>query len=132
MLLLIQGGNLNTLNHEGCTPLAFGSERLLALLDLKAGTATYTPNDDRLTSLPDGLDNNYLLSRGNWKKPKEDEAAEFKFKILESPTETVRQESRIIATYTQPGSPRPDRFHQRSNSDALQLNRVPSKPALNS
>lgn len=104
-MLLIKNGNLNTLNDEGLTPLAFGSERVLTLLDLKSGIATYTPNDAKLKMLPGEYDNNYLVNRGNWKKPVEVDTATLRYKAMQSPTEPIRLEDRYLATYIQPGSP---------------------------
>src|SRR5690349_16373869 len=105
MMLLIKHGNLNTLNEEGLTPLAFGSERVLTLLDLKSGIATYMPNDAKLNLLPSELDNNYLVNRGNWKKPPTDDTATLKYKALESSQEPIRLEDGYLVTYVQPGSP---------------------------
>jgi len=39
--LIMKGGNLNVLNRHGHTPLAYGTENILRMLDLKHGVATY-------------------------------------------------------------------------------------------
>lgn len=102
-MLLIKGGNLNTLNDEGLTPLAYGSERVLTLLDLKSGVASYMPNHDRLETLPNHLDNNRLLTKTEWKPTDDyDEAAALKYKTLESPNQPVRVDEGRLATYTEP------------------------------
>ena len=103
-MLLIRHGNLNNLNDEGLTPLAYGSDKVLTLLDLKSGIATYLPNNDRLNLLPKDLDNNYLLNRGNWKKYEEDYSAVIKYKAIESNQDPVRHQDGYLSSYIQPGS----------------------------
>lgn len=103
MLLLVKGGNLNTLNDEGFTPLAFGSERILSLLDLKSGIATYNKQGrNSILELPKEHDNNYLLNRGNWAKEQEDPSASIRYKAFESPKHLVRSDS-LVSSYIQPG-----------------------------
>lgn len=104
MLLLIKGGNLNTINEDGLTPLAYGSQRVLTLLDLNAGVATFTGNSKSARQLPPEYDNNYLLNRGNWKKPKDEDTATFKYKPLESPRNSIRKDDRYLSQYIQPGN----------------------------
>ena len=104
MLLLIKGGNLNTLNDEGFTPLAFGTERLLTLLDLKAGIATFNTQGRNLRLLPPEYDNNYLVSRGNWKKQGDNETASMKYRPLDSPRDSIRKSEMSLSQYIQPTS----------------------------
>lgn len=86
---------------------------MLTMLDLKSGIATYAVNeDDEIKMLPEEMDNNYLLARGNWKKPKEDDTAVFKYKPLESPREAIRHEEKHIATYMQAGVDSLDRYNK--------------------
>ena len=103
MLLLVKGGNLNTLNDDGFTPLAFGSERILTLLDLKSGIATYNRRSNNTRELPQELDNNYLLNRGNWEDPQEDLNAAMKYKAIETPKDSIRSGGKLISHYLQPG-----------------------------
>ena len=102
ILLLIKGGNLNTLNDEGFTPLAYGTERLLTLLDLKAGVATFNKQGKILHELPAEYDNNYLVNRGNWKKQAEDATASMKNKALDSPRDSIRKNDQSLSQYLQP------------------------------
>jgi hypothetical protein len=105
MLLLIKKGNLNTLNDEGFTPLAYGTERLLTLLDLKQGVATYDKQGKTMRELPTEYDNNYLVNRGNWKKHQEDNTANFKYCPLDSPRDTIRKNDEYsLSHYVQPSN----------------------------
>lgn len=102
MLLLVKGGNLNMLNDEGFTPLAYGSERIINLLDLKAGVATFDKQGTAIKELPEEYDNNYLLNRGNWKQPQEDPTAKMKYRPIGSPKDSIRSGDRAISQYIQP------------------------------
>lgn len=105
MLFLIKGGNLNILNDEGFTPLAFGTERLLTLLDLKDGVASYDMQGQRMRELPPEYDNNYLVNRGNWKSPPEDNTATFKYRPLDSPRDVIRKNDEYtLSQYVQPNN----------------------------
>ena len=53
---------MNVLNDAGQTAVAFGSESLLTLLDLKEAVATYN-KQPYMKTLPSDIDNNRLLSR---------------------------------------------------------------------
>ena len=58
--LISQGGNLNILNSHGQTPIAFGSESVLSLLNLKDALATFEGNQQS-KQIPSEFDNhNYL------------------------------------------------------------------------
>ena len=102
MLLLVKGGNLNILNNEGFTPLAYGSERVLRLLDLQAGVATYNKGNKDIKELPEEYDNNYLVNRGNWKAPQEDPSATMKYRPLTSNKDSIRNTDKSISQYVQP------------------------------
>ena len=104
MLLLVKGGNLNTLNDEGYTPLAYGSERILSLLDLNAGVATFHKQGSTINELPAEYDNNYLMNRNNWNKPKEAIEAKIKYAPIRSPTDSVRNNDKSIQQYIEPGN----------------------------
>jgi len=54
---------LNLLNKHGQTPVAFGSESLLNLLNLKNALATYQGAKSR--KLPEEFDNNAFLQKDN-------------------------------------------------------------------
>lgn len=102
MLLLVKGGNLNMLNNEGFTPLAYGSERILNLLDLKSGVASYNKGNSAIKELPAEYDNNYLVNRGNWKQPQEDPSASMKYKPMTSGNDSVRVNDKSLSQYIPP------------------------------
>ena len=102
MLLLVKGGNLNTLNDSGYTPLAYGTDRLLTLLDLKQGVATYDKQSKKMKELPLGYDNNYLVNRGDWKKPLGDQTAAVKYHPLDSPGSSIRKNDNSLSQYIAP------------------------------
>lgn len=62
MLLIQSGANMNILNDYGQTPIAFGSENLLSILDLKNAVATYDKGHARGV-LPEGYDNSKFLKK---------------------------------------------------------------------
>lgn len=86
IVLISKGGNLNLLNDHGQTPVAFGSESLLKLLNLKDAVATYEGNGSK--TLPPGHDNNQFLVKLNNNKPPQD-AISFKYQPLAQSTAKV-------------------------------------------
>jgi Spore coat polysaccharide biosynthesis protein F, CMP-KDO synthetase homolog len=98
-LLISKGGNLNILNDDGQTPLAFGSETMLNLLGLKEGVATFTTNT-KSEYLPKGLDNNKLLSKLNYSEASE--AIDFSYNQLAVPTTEIIQSSNKVQSYLDP------------------------------
>jgi len=95
--LISKGGNLNTLNDHGQTPLAFGSESLLNLLNLRSGVATYEHSGNR--SLPSGFDNNHLLSKSeaNGKSPYD--SIMFRYQPLEKTSAKVLDRDNNLHTF---------------------------------
>jgi len=86
ILLISKGGNLNALNDFGQTPLAFGTERLLNILDLKGGIATFEKGNSDITMLPKGYDNNKLVDKYENSKKKPDYGLTFEPNKMKSPT----------------------------------------------
>jgi len=91
--LISNGGNLNILNDNGQTPVAFGNERLLALLNLNNATATYA-NYTHSKVLPKEMDNNRFLVRLHTKGDKDNDHLAFDYEALEQPLGQVMPENK--------------------------------------
>ena len=78
--MISYGGNLNVLNQQGQTPVAFGSDTLLSLLDLKDATATFNNYGKQL---PSELDNNRFLKRFQSKLDTDLDQLSFNYKNLD-------------------------------------------------
>jgi len=84
ILLISSGGNLNILNEIGQTPIAFGSESLLTLLDLKDAVATFN-RQMPVKYLPLEHDNNRFLTRFQQKKDPNLDHLVFNYAPLKQP-----------------------------------------------
>ena len=104
MLLLVKGGSLNTLNDEGFSPLAFGSERILNLLDLRSGIATYNKKESSMKKLPAEYNNNKLLNRSDRNKNLDNIEANMKYAPMRSPSDSVRNNDKSLSQYIEPGN----------------------------
>ncbi len=82
--MISYGGNLNVLNQQGQTPVAFGSETLLSLLDLKDATATFNNHYVGGKQLPSELDNNRFLKRFQSKLDTDLDQLSFDYKSLDN------------------------------------------------
>jgi len=82
IMLITKGGNLNLLNRHGQTPVAFGSESLLILLNLKSALATYQGSTSR--RLPGEFDNNAFLQADLNKNQLADASLNINYKNLQS------------------------------------------------
>ncbi len=96
ILLISKGGDLNILNNSSQTPLAFGSQKLLNLLNLGNGVATYEKKGYRL--LPAEVDNNKLLV-GSHYDDKNNEFIPFKYKALGKATHHVLDNQKQINSF---------------------------------
>ena len=94
ILLISNGGNLNVLNEHGQTPVAFGSERLLALLNLKDATATYNVNQNYGRTLPKEIDNNRFLVKYHAKGDQINDNLSFDYETLGRPLGQVMPENK--------------------------------------
>ena len=96
-MLIAKGGNLNTLNIHGQTPLAFGSKRLIDILELKRGIATFDKGESQIRLLPIGYDNNKLIDKYEEKKPVSDTSLIFEPSRLISPHESLTQNKQLMS-----------------------------------
>jgi len=81
------------LNNHGQTPLAFGSESLLHLLNLKSGVATFDTNGNR-----GDFDNNHLLSKSTVTKLPQ-EPIMFRYQPLEKTSIKVLDQDNSLHTF---------------------------------
>lgn len=86
---------MNVLNDNKQTPIAFGNESMLTLLDLKEAVATYSGRAFT-TKLPPGYDNNRFLVRFQKKQSTDDDQLEFKYNSLEKPHGNVRLQNKGV------------------------------------
>jgi ankyrin repeat protein len=91
ILLISKGGNLNALNDIGQTPLAYGSERLLDILELKGGIATFDKGTSDIYMLPKGYDNNKLVDKYESAKKKPDDGLTFLHNRMKSPGSAIHE-----------------------------------------
>ncbi len=101
ILLISSGGNLNILNEFGQTPVAFGSETLLTLLDIKEAIATFNKFEAK-KKLPPAYDNNSFFKRKQ-KADKEKGGLYFDFEAMKTASDTVVQDNGNIKNFMHPG-----------------------------
>lgn len=85
MIFIENDANLNILNDNGQTALAFASEKTLKLLDLERGVVSVNNLKDSYN-----FDNNKLLYKAKNEKIKFKNKAEFEFKSIGGYTLNVR------------------------------------------
>lgn len=85
MLFIENEANLNILNDNGQTALAFANEKTLKLLDLEKGVVSVNNLKEHLD-----FDNNKLFYRAKNEKLKFNNKAEFDFKPIADYTVNVR------------------------------------------
>jgi hypothetical protein len=102
--MISHGGSLNILNDFGQTPVAFGSQSLIELLDLKSAIATFDRKDGS-RKLPKEYDNNKLLKR--LAKRPEDEKGTYQYNSLDRPELDVVQGDTDMRSFVAPGDRKP-------------------------
>ena len=132
MLLLVKGGNLNMLNDEGFTPLAYGSERIINLLDLKSGVATFNKQGSAIRELPEEFDNNHLLKRDDREKSQGDHVAKMKYRPIGSPKDSVRSDEKTISQYLQPDNTKGRLTKKYEFLEQDGLGNTPANPSMDS
>jgi hypothetical protein len=105
--MIAHGGNLNTLNDFGQTPVAFGSQSVIELLDLKSAIATFDKKEGQ-RFLPKEYDNNRLLKR--FQKRPADEKGTFQYNSLDSPDVEVTQGETEVRSFIPPGERKTAKF----------------------
>ena len=95
-MLIAKGGNLNTLNIYGQTPLAFGSERVIRVLDIKKGIATFDKGESQMRILPKGFDNNKLIDKYEQNKTVSDTSLIFEPSRMISPNGSLTQNKKLM------------------------------------
>jgi hypothetical protein len=98
MLLIQSGANLNILNDYGQTPIAFGSENLLSILDLKSAVATF----DGKGVLPEAYDNSRFLKK-NVKAHRDKGGLFFNYEPLNSAGEDLTQKNGPVKAFVRKG-----------------------------